>query len=179
MTISSGLNSTNPLVYTPAMPLQPSWTSVMSQDVLTTDTIPVDSTSTTPVAAFTNLSSGQAEALVVANLSGNNEASPQLCHVARNQKTDGGWSLIPLFGGRTANEVAAGTAYASSSSPTSFGFFNDDNGLYSTQLQADGATWSDPLTILQGSTANLKVAYSPAGRVVLYGNTPQGDLVTA
>ena len=174
-----------PISYSPVMPLQPSWTSVMSQDIITTDTIPVDSISPTPVAAFTNPSGGgqagnaQPEALVVAKLSQASEANPQLCHVARNPRTDGGWSLIPLFGGRTANEVAAGTAYTGSSNPMSFGFFNDDSGLYSTQLQSDGATWSDPQTILQGSISNLKVAYSPAGRMVLYGSTPQGDLATA
>ena len=174
-----------PSTYTPALPLQPTWTSVMSQDVITTDTIPVDSLSATPVAAFINRAAGgqkgnsQAEALVVATLSEGDSSTPQLCHVARNFKSEGGWSLVPLFGGRMAREVTAGTSFPDGPNPTSFGFFRDEQNLYATQLKADGVTWLDPQTVLQGAAANLKVAYSPAGNLVLYANTPDGDLITA
>lgn len=177
-----------PLVYTPAMPLQPTWTSVMSQDVVTTAAIPVNATSAAPVAPFTNAFSGHAEALVLANLAAGGgardtrvagDARPQLCHVTRDSSAAAGWRLQPLFGGITANEVASATAYAGTSSAASVGFFSDESGLSFTQLGSDGATWADPLSIGQGAIANLKVAYSPAGRVVLYGNSPTGDLLTA
>jgi hypothetical protein len=168
---------------TPTLPLQASYTTVMGQDVVMTDTIPVDSTSPSPVGVFTNPASGgiagnaQTEALTV--------VGGQVNHAARSADTDAGWQLTPLFGGRAANEVAAGTAYAASSSAAVYGHFSDDDGLYFTQLQADGVTWSSPQTLQTApssnapSAANLRVAYSPAGRMVLYGNSAQGDLVTA
>ena len=174
-----------PLVYTPAMPLQPTWTSVMSQDIVTTASIPVDATSARPVAPFTNASSGHAEALVLANLAAGGDTGdsgdtrPQLCHVTRDASAAAGWRLLPLFGGRTANEVASATAYANTSSAASIGFFSDESGLSCTQLGSDGSTWSDPQPIHQGGIANLEIAYSPAGRAVLYGSSPAGDLITA
>lgn len=167
----------------PTLPLQASYTTVMSQDVLMTDTIPVDSTSPSPVGVFTNPTSGgvagnaQTEALAVVD--------GQINHVARNPDTDAGWQLVPLFGARAVNEVAAGTAYAASSSANVYGHFSDHDGLYFTELQADGATWSEPVAVPLSSSSsappasNMRVAYSPAGRLVLYGSSPQGDLVCA
>lgn len=171
--------------YTPAAPLHASWTSVMSQDVITTDTIPVDAQSPSPVAAFTIPAAGgqagnaRVEALVVAALSQNGAASPRLYHVARDPETQGGWRLVELFGGRLAREVASATAYSASSDAAVYGFFSDDDGLYYTCLDDAGAGWSEPASLNSGAASNLRVAYSPGGRAVLYGNTPQGDLFTA
>lgn len=149
----------------------------MSQDVITTANILVDSTSSSPVAVFVNPVTAQTEALVVSNVG---QGGNQICHVARNQATDGGWTLNPLFGGQVASVVAAGTAYPGSSSPAVYGFFQDDSGVSSTQLQSDGATWSTPQSInLKGVSSGLSTAYSPDGRLVLYGNTSSGDLFTA
>jgi len=170
--------------YTPATPLQLTWTTVMSQDLITTATIPVDANSPRPVAVFTNLAStlaahARTEALVVANPSQGGGTGSQLCHVARNSNTDAGWSLVPLFGGRTAKEVAAGVSYPGSSFSSVYGHFTDENGAYITQLGSDGATWSEPQQTSQEPVYNLRVAYSPNGLLVVYGNTPAGDLFTA
>ena len=162
--------------YTPATPFQASWKSIMSQDVITTASIPVDSTSSSPVAVFINPVNSQTEALVISNVA---NAGNQLCHVARNLATDGGWTLNPLFGGQPATEVAAGTAYPGSSSSAIYGFFQNDSGLSFTQLQADGSTWAASQSILSDAASNLRVAYSPDGRLVLYGNKGNGDLITA
>jgi len=148
----------------------------MSQDVITTASIPVDSTSASPVGVFNNPVNSQTEALVVSNVG---DGGNQICHVARNQATDGGWTLNPLFGGQAASLVAAGTAYPGSSSSAVYGFFQDQSGINSTQLQADGATWSAPESITSEVSTGLSVAYSPNGRLVLYGNTSKGDLITA
>jgi hypothetical protein len=162
--------------YTPAQPFHASWKSVMSQDLVGTTNILVDSTSSSPVAVYVNPSSGDAEALVISNVG---DAGRQICHVGRDLATDGGWTLTPLFGGMAATEVAAGTAYPGSSSAAVYGFFQGDSGMNFTQLQADGSTWSSPQPISGGESENLRVAYSPAGRVVLYGNDDSGNLVTA
>lgn len=50
--------------YKPVLPLDVQSSSVLSQDVITSASILVDSTSPAPVAAFTNPSSGEAEALL-------------------------------------------------------------------------------------------------------------------
>ncbi|HQR33060.1 MAG TPA: hypothetical protein PLK30_09995 [Blastocatellia bacterium] len=170
--------------FTPTTPLQLTWTTVMSQDLITTATIPVDAVSPRPVAVFTNPAStlavqARTEALVVANPSLGSGAGSQLCHVARNSNTDAGWSLVPLFGGRAAKEVAAGTAYPGSNFSSVYGHFTDESGLYFTQLGSDGATWSEPQQTSQESVSNLRVAYSPNGLLVIYGNTAAGDLFTA
>jgi hypothetical protein len=162
--------------YTPPTPFQASWKSVMSQDVVGTTNILVDSTSSSPVAVFVNPKTSETEALVISNV-GN--AGRQLCHVARDLGTDGGWTLTPLFGGTQATQAAAGTAYADTSSATLYGFYIGDTGLNVTQLQADGSTWSSPQSIAGGDSSNLRVAYSPHGRLVLYGSNAAGDLVTA
>ena len=162
--------------YTPAPPLTASWTSTMSQDVVTTASIPVDSTSSTPVAPFTNPANSQAEALVISSIE---SAGNQLCHVARDAATDGGWRLVPLFGGRVASEVAAGTAYAGTSAAAVYGCFLDGSGLSVTQLQTDGVTWSSPQSIYSGAGGRLRTAYSPDGRLVLYCADSKGDLVVA
>lgn len=168
--------STKGNAYTPALPLQLSWKSVMSQDVVTTASIPVDSTSASPVAVFHNPASRHTEALVITNVAGKGK---QVAHVKRNLSTDGGWQLVPLFNGRAATEVAAGTAYAGSPDAAVYGFFQDSAALNVTQLATGGASWSSPQTISAVSAAHLRVAYSPAGRLVLYGHNGQGDLVTA
>jgi hypothetical protein len=171
--------------YTPAAPLNVSWTSVMSQDVITTDAIPVDAQSASPVAPFVSPAAGgqagnaQVEALVVATLSQDGQANSRLYHVARDLGTQGGWRLVELFGGRAAIEVASATAYPASPDAAVYGFFSDDDGLYSTRLDNAGGVWSEPAALHSGAASNLRVAYSPGGRVVLYGNMPQGDLFTA
>jgi hypothetical protein len=164
------------------MPLTATVSSSMSQDVLTTAEVPVDSTSPTPVGVFINPQAGgiagntQAEALAVVSMSENGPST--LCHVGRNYATDAGWQSTPLFGGQAAIEVASGTAYSGSSESAVCGFFTDTNGIYSITLQSDN-TWSSPVTISSPAPSNLRVAYTPLGALVLYANTPTGDLFTA
>ena len=166
----------------PALPLQLTWSSVLSQDVVSTDTIPVDSESPSPVGPFPNPNSmGVAgnvvmEALVIAQPAG--QPAPVLCHVARNTATDAGWVLNPLFGGVTADLVAAGTAFAGTSAAAVYALYQDSNGLNFIQLQADGVTWSQPRIAATAAAAALQVAYSPAGAMIVYGPTAGGDLLT-
>jgi hypothetical protein len=62
-----------PSPHKPVLPLQLKSNNVLSQDVIMTATIPVDSTSPAPVAVFTNPSAGgitgnvQVEALAIVN----------------------------------------------------------------------------------------------------------------
>jgi len=101
--------------------------SVLSQDVVTSASILVDSTSAAPVAPFTNPVSGHAEALAVVN--------KQICHVTRDLSNESGWRAVPLFGGTAATQVVAGIAYQA----TVYGFFVDGAGqLQSSMLGADG-----------------------------------------
>jgi len=71
--------------YRPVAPLSLQSSSVLSQDVITTAKILVDSTSSAPVGVFTNPSSGgiagnsQVEALAIVNPGAGN----QICHIAR------------------------------------------------------------------------------------------------
>jgi hypothetical protein len=168
-------------VYNPVLPISAEWSTVLSQDVITTATIPVDSTSSSPVGVFTNPASGgvagnaEVEALAIVNQGG----GKQICHIARDRATDGGWRVRPLFGGRSADQVTAAVAYALTDSSTVYGLFTDNGQLYSTSLGADGATWSAPAVVANGMMTHPRVAYSPAGRVLIYGANTQGELVTA
>ncbi|MEU6235958.1 hypothetical protein [Kitasatospora sp. NPDC047058] len=166
---------------TPATPLQVNVSQVLSQDVVTAATIPVDTSSATPVAVFNNPASGgvpgntQAEALAVVAL----ENEPvQFAHIAPDSSADGGWTMRTPFGGLAASEVAAGTAYPDSSQSAVFGFLFDGTTLRTSQLQSDGLTWSAPQPVGGSAVSNLHTAYSPAGRLVLYGTDPNGNLAT-
>lgn len=165
------------LSYTPPTPFHVSLQSVMSQDVVATTRILVDSTSPAPVAPFVNPSTSETEALVISKVGDGGQS--QICHVARDRGTDGGWALEPLFGGTSAAEVAAGTAYPGTGSAALYGFYRTSSGLNVTQLGADGSTWGTPQSISGGDGSHLRVAYSPGGRLVLYGSDGNGDLVTA
>jgi hypothetical protein len=158
------------------------WQSVMSQDVVSTSNIIVDSISTTPIAAFRNPNSGgvsgnvQPEALVLASYGGHTRRP---CHVARDTSTQGGFRLTPVLE-QEVSEVAAGVAYPTGADPKVHGFFLYTGGLSCAHL--DGTSWSAAQTISLPSgvsCSNLRVAYSPAGRLILYGQTATGDLVTA
>jgi len=98
--------------YSPALPITASVSSVLSQDVLTTNTIPVDTESPSPVGPFVNPNSGgsgvaQVEALGLVTPSG--AAGPLLSHIARNTNSPSGWVVTSLLGGITASEVMVGT----------------------------------------------------------------------
>lgn len=155
---------------TPALPLDIRSSSVLSQDVITSASIIVDSTSPAPVAAFVNQSNGASEALAI--------VSKKVCHVSRDPKTDSGWRATPLFGGQAATQVAACLQFGS----TVYGFFVDGDGqLHSTTLGADGTTWSASVSVAVtgGALSHPRVAYTPHGAAVLYGVTAKGDLATA
>jgi hypothetical protein len=158
----------------PTIPTLVTTSSVMSQDIISTSSITVDATSASPVAPFLNPNS--------AGVSGNLQTETlalvqgQVCHVTRNPATDSGWQMTPISSSTSIQEVAAGTAYATSSSPSAYGFFQDGVSLYWTQLQSDGVTWSTP-TAMPTLGTNLRVAYSPAGQVILYAGTAAGDLL--
>ena len=155
----------------PKLPLSLHWSSVLSQDMVTSASVLVDSTSPAAVAAFTHPTSGEAEALAVVN--------KQICHVMRDRQTDSGWRAVPLFGGQAAGEVAAGVAYQGTASQATHGLFTDAGKLHATRLAADGKTWSAPAPVDGGLMSGLRVAYAPDGRVVVYGANDKGDLVTA
>lgn len=161
--------------YKPVPPLSAEWSSVLSQDVITTATVPVDSTSPAPVGVFTNPSNAQVEALAIVNTG----AGKQICHIARDRGTDAGWRVVPLFGGRSAQQVAAAAPYSGTVQSAVYGLFVDDGKLYFTSLGADGSTWSAPAAVTGPAMSNPRVAYSPDGRAVIYGVSPSGDLVTA
>jgi hypothetical protein len=172
------------LPVTPTFPVLPNtakWSSVLSQDVVATASIPVEATSPSPVGVFTNPASGgqignvEVEALAIVNTG----AGKQLCHIARDRGTDGGWRVVPLFGGQSADQVVAAVAYAGTSASAVYGLFTDGPQLYSTTLGVDGATWSAPAAVANGTLTNPRIAYSPDGRVVIYGANAKGDLVTA
>ncbi|MFL6290179.1 MAG: hypothetical protein ACJ759_04720 [Thermoanaerobaculia bacterium] len=167
--------------YSPRLPLKAVWKGVLSQDVITSATIPVDSTSPSPVAVFTNPASGgrsgkpHPEALAIINTG----HGRQLHHVARHGGTDGGWKAIPLFGGQPAEQVAAGVAYARTSKPGVYGLFLHEDKLHWTSLGSDGATWSAPKQAGGAAVTKLRAVYSPAGRLVIYGANTAGNLITA
>jgi hypothetical protein len=163
------------------LPITAEWSTVLSQDVVATATIPVDSTSPSPVGALTNPASGgqagnaEVEALAIVNTG----TDKQLCHIARDRGTDGGWRAIPLFDGRSVDQVTAAVAYSGTAASAVYGLFTDGAELYSTALGADGATWSAPALVANGTMTDPRVAYSPDGRAVIYGANAKGDLVTA
>lgn len=166
---------------TPATPLQVNVTQVLSHDVIVAATIPVDTTGPTPVAVFDNPASGgvpgntQPEALAVVSVE---NSSPQFAHIAPDTAADGGWTKRTPFDGLDAAEVAAGTAYPGSSQCAVFGFLSDGTTLQTSQLQPDGLTWSAPQPVGDRAVSHLHTAYSPAGRLVLYGADPDGNLAT-
>jgi hypothetical protein len=166
--------------FKPVLPLQIKSSNVLSQDVIMTATIPVDSTSLAPVAVFTNPSSGgisgntQVEALAIVN----HGAGKQLCHIARDQATGGGWRAIELFGGLAAEQVAAGVAYSGDAHSAVYALFIEGGKLSSTSLTPDGTKWTLPVEVLGDIPSNPRVAYSPAGRIVVYGANATGNLVT-
>jgi len=168
------------LNYTPTGPLKAVSKSVLSQDVITTATIPVDSVSRAALAVFTNSASGgesgssHPEALAIVNTG----KGRQLCHVARDSAADAGWRATALFGGQPCDQVAAGVADAGSEDARAIGFFLSDKKLYTTTLQKDGVTWSKPQEIPGADIINLRVSYSPLGRLIAYGANPAGNLVT-
>src|SRR5262249_14974098 len=99
-------------------------------------------------------------------------------HVLRKRETDGGWSVVPLYGGQSAEQVAAGVAYSGTASAKVYGFFIHEKKLFWTSLGDDGATWSSAKEVSGAAITRLRVAYSPKGRVVLYGANSSGNLVT-
>jgi hypothetical protein len=133
------------------------------------------------VAVFTNPASGgvpgnaAAEALAIVNTG----HGRQLCHVARTADADGGWTATPLFGGQAAEQVAAGVAYAGTSDAAVCGLFVHDGQLHFTSLGRDDAAWAAPEPAGSSAARHLRVAYSPQGRLVVYGGTAEGNLMTA
>ncbi|MFG2292308.1 hypothetical protein [Streptomyces sp. NPDC048603] len=166
---------------TPATPLQVNVTQELSHDVIMAATIPVDTTSETPVAVFDNPAGGgvpgntRPEALAVVPVQ---DAPPQFAHIAPDTSADGGWTKRTPFGGTEAVEVAAGTAYPGSSQSAVYAFLSDGTTLRTSLLQSDGVTWSTPQPVGDRAVTGLRAAYSPAGRLVLYGADPDGNLVT-
>jgi hypothetical protein len=161
--------------YVPTAPFSVTYDSVLSQDVVMTDSVVADSTSAAPVAPFVNtlspLKTSPTEALVVSN--------SKLNHVSRNTASDGGWTLTPLSNESTVTEVAAGTAYAGTPDAGIYAVYQDATALNVIQLQSDGATWSNPIPMQNAALSSLRSAYSPGGRLVFYAQTASGDLFVA
>jgi len=182
---SDSTPSSNGTPLTPLLPpveLTASVSTVLSQDVVTSSSVLVNSTSPTPIAPFLNLTPAGStqplvESLVVTLAAGTSD--PTVAHVRRDPTCETGWASAVLFGGRVANEVAAGTAYPTSNIATVHGFFTDDDGLWWSGLGSDGVTWASPAQAGNMPVSQLRTTLSPAGRLVVYGVTAQGDLVTA
>lgn len=169
--------------YAPVAPFTVTSSSSLSQDVLMSSNILVDSESATPLAMLINPSSNgkpgnpQTEALGIINLT----TGIQLCHITRISSNECGWQLNPLFPGITPLEVAAGTNRSGSSSAEVYTFFTDAEHLYYATLQSDVNQWSSLSQInipAYKGMLNLKVTYSPLGTMVIYGNTSDGNLIT-
>lgn len=153
-----------------------STSTVLSQDLVMTDTIPVDSTSPAPTAPFPNPFSGFTEALVI--------TSGRLGHVSRDTTGEAGWRLDPLSvsGGvarspneaTAATEVAGGTSYASSGQPLAVGVYTDSTALHVITLAGGG--WSAPTALTQQPHSHLRAAYSPLGKLAVYSITLDGNL---
>lgn len=160
--------------YTPIQPYSATWTTTLSQDVISTNTIPVDSSSPAPVAPFLNPSAGGVsnlgamEALVV--------TGGLLCHVARCWNTDGGWVLNTLAQMTPAREVAAGTTWANTTQAAVYAVYQDDSALQVIRLADDGVTWSAPSVIVSSLHSQLRSTCSPAGKLVVYGQDSSGNL---
>lgn len=81
--------------------------SVLTQDAVSTNTIPVDTNSPNPVAAFLNQNSGgvsgnaQMEGLGLVTPDG--ASSPQLSHIARSSVSPSGWVVSAIGGGISAS----------------------------------------------------------------------------
>jgi hypothetical protein len=93
------------------------------------------------VGVFTNPASGgqtgnaEVGALAIVNTG----TGKQLCHIARDRGTDGGWRVIPLFRGQSADQVAAAVAYAGTSASAVYGLFTSATGHVGNTL--DRARW--------------------------------------
>jgi hypothetical protein len=133
--------------YTAVLPLEVQSSTVLSQDIITSASILVESTSPAPVASFINPSSGEVEALAIVN--------KQICHVTRDRNTDSGWRAVPQFGGQAAEQVAAAIPFQTNA----YGFFIDsDSQLHSTLLGSDGKTWSVPIAVPTALMSHPRVA---------------------
>jgi hypothetical protein len=159
--------------YSPQGTVTASQTSSLSRDVLVATTVTIDSNSRSPIAAFVNPNTPNTfpEALAIAlDTNGN----PFLTHLTRSTGGQGElpWISNPL-GITSVSEVAAGTALLSFN-PQPYGFYHDGSNLY--YLQLNGTTWSPPAPIGAAITG-LRVAYSPNGVLVLYGQAASGNLV--
>lgn len=97
MTTQTSSSTTAP--YTPVPPFTVSANSVLSQDLLATDSVPVDvaaasSALSSPVAAFCNpAKNGAPEALVITQP---DSGGPEVQYLAQDPTQSGGWSLTPL-----------------------------------------------------------------------------------
>ncbi|HKR64385.1 MAG TPA: hypothetical protein VJZ00_11690 [Thermoanaerobaculia bacterium] len=153
------------------MTLTASSTSIMSQDVIATADVLLDSTSARPVGIFINPAHGEAEAFgIIAETSG---GARKIGHVARDASSESGWSVKPVAGGiEDAVEVACGTVGGAA-----FGVYTNASMTYGVQLQSDG-TWSSPQMLSPQPISHLRAAYTPDQRLVVYGVDPFGNLAT-
>jgi len=158
--------------YSPAAPITATVNSVLTQDAVSTNTIPVDTNSPNPVAAFRNHHTKKIESLGLVTPDG--ATGLQLSHIARSGKSQSGWVVNAIGGGITAAEVAAATPFNGEGG--TYGFYIDANGISYVQLEQDGVTWSDPVQAWAGAATNIGVAYASTGAAVIYANTG-GDLV--
>ncbi len=136
----------------------------LSQDVAMTAGIPIDPNKPSQIGVFLNPISKHHEALVIVSTTDN---TTQILHVAPNPATDAGWTVrkpFPKFS--PVAEVAVGTTPDNSLHC----FFLTNDGLYTSQLNADGITWSDPQLLNEHGKAlsNLKITYSPQDKLLLY-----------
>jgi hypothetical protein len=174
-----------PLATSPG-PVTARFTTVMSQDVIQTDAILVDAQKTSPIAPFTHPCTQVPEALVI--------SGGKLAHATRDLTGESGWRLAQLGGdaGITAHAVAAGTTYkgdVASRDPNdpsktrdpeaTLGFYQGDDALHVLEFSKDTASWGPPTQVAAHDHRHLRVAYSPLGKLVVFGATPDGDLAVA
>lgn len=150
--------------YVPTAPFTATSNSILSQDVITADTLQVSSSSGNPIGAFPNPNTLAIEALYI-------DDTGALAHATRSSSGETGWAVTPL--NVQAAEAAAGTAYANSSNPSTYGFYHDNTNLY--YLTFDGTNWSAQGTSLGPAITNMKITYAADGMLVVYG-TSSGTL---
>lgn len=162
---------------------QITYSSVLSQDFITSSGVVVDTTKTGQVGVFRNpRKSGAIEALVI---SGQGGTPGQVFYLAQDSSSLTGWVLTPLVDGagnhQFATEVIAfGTTWGSVDA-----FFIGTGGtlMHTWADPSQKCGWVAPASIASAPTAlsQLRVAFSPAattasGTLMLYATDPKGNV---
>jgi hypothetical protein len=146
-----------PTTVTPKPPFTATSNSVLIEDYIVTSDLLVDPG---PASVAVLSSDGSTEALVV--------SGGRLRHAVQDSGSNTGWRIDDPLGGVAAKEVAAGLQLGG----TSHGIYHDGSNL--VHIRRDGAVW------VKGETlplcTHLKSTHTPAGLLIMYGITRDGNL---